>query len=641
MSFTNNENVNIIIDHALPTTELKPFWSATGYANADFTYAEPFKRMYDYLSSFNGHLHFMRLHNILTLHGEGDNYFLNLDMTYGNRHFDFGNAHNGDDKLVTLLPDGTLNYNWNLVDSVYDIIVNHGMAPIVEMVYLPSAIRKSNEEFFIPKDYNIYAKVVRDFVLHCQKRYGAEALRSWYFEIWNEPENEAFWCKDPTSFFALYDYMENAIHGVDEHLRVGGPATMQNDVGYEIFDRFLRHCNDEVNFCTGTFGTRVDFVSVHCKGGQPTDFNPSTTVMFNSIGRYLDILESYPKFRDTEFFNDESDIIWAGSKGVKDASWFDFRNSHYAPGFVCKMVSLYCTKVKGRGINLAIADSDNAHLQWERSLFSGNRSQLTPLCEYPSTDLIKKPFFNCYTMLAKLGNKLFSARSDNDAFNEKFGVIATGQEGVLSYLVWNFEDGISDEYGERTIQVELKNLNVTGKYKLVEYRIDSCHSNANAVWRMLGKPNKPTIEQICQLRARENLEIIGDVKNIDFITDNYSLELNLPQHAVSLVLLVPNSLVPPAEVNEVSAVAEKGFNNNPQVFLKWTPNKELDFLYYRIMRKDDDAPYKTICDLTSLNTAVYVDMKVKNKHCYTYKIVSVNASMISNDNGKEVKISID
>lgn len=622
----NDLYIRFHINHDGESRPLKPFWSATGYANADFTVTPHFLRMYDYLSSFQGHLHYMRLHNILTLHGQGDRYLVEWDMPYGNREFAWDNRHNGDDQVVVRLENGQLQYNWKLVDQVYDVIIGHGMAPIVELVYLPSAIRKSEKEFFLPENYGVYGEVVKQFVSHCMERYGRDEVRGWYFEIWNEPDNEELWCKDPSSFLALYDYMEQAIHSVDSCLKTGGPATMQNPEGYEIFGRFLKHCAGEVNYCTGGYGTRLDFISVHCKGGHPTDFNPSIPVMFRSIEGYLDILKTYPQFQDTEFFNDESDIIWAGNKGVEDGSWFDFRNSHYAPGFVCKMVSLYCTKLLDQGVNLAIADSDNAHLQWEKSLFSGNRSQLTPLRSYPSKDMIKKPFFNAYVLLSRLGNQRLDVECHAAGNNEKFGLLATRNGRVGSYMVWNFEDGISDMYGRRSFELNIRDREALGTYYVAEYRIDQNHSNANSLWHEMGCPKEPSIEQIRKLRASDGLEPMGMPRAVNRDGKDFTLTLTLPQHGVSLLQIVPENMIPPEIIEHPKAEAEIGCCHNVQVFLRWKPSTEPDFFYYKIMRSVDRGEYEVLSDDIKLNTAIYVDMETEVGHSYSYIIMAVNYS---------------
>lgn len=637
MDHNSDGNVKIRIDAGAKGGELAHFWRATGYANADFTYTPAFRRMYDYLSSYTGHARYMRVHNILTLHGEGDRFVLEWNMPYGNRDFGHDNRQSGDDKVVALTPAGELVYNWELVDRVYDVMTGHGMAPIVELVYLPSALYRSEEEFFVPRDYRLYAQMIGDFVRHCRARYGEQALREWYFEIWNEPDGRALWREDPSTFLAMYDYAENAIHTIDAALRVGGPATMQADASYSLFEAFVKHCAGGLNYCTGTFGARVDFFSVHCKGGRPSATNPSTSAMFDSVARYLDILERWPQYHDTEFFNDESDIIWNGNQGIRQQSWLDFRNTHYAPGFVCKMVSLYCTRVLDRGVRLTVADSDNCHLQWERSLFSGNRSQLTPLRSFPSCDVIKKPFFNAYVLLAKLGGERIAAECGDEGFGDKFGVLATRGGARLAAMVWNFEDGMTEAVGTRSFSAVFSGLS-QGEYDAVEYRIDAAHSNANAVWRALGAPTEPTAAQIAQLRERDGLELAAPPARVRPENGTWTWSAVLPQHAVALVLLVPHTEAQPAPVRILCAQAETGSAGNRQVFLKWTPGAEPELLYYRVLRGEDGGPLTALAPDGQVNTATFVDMTVRQGHRYTYRVVPVSVSGAAGAPGEDKQV---
>ena len=94
------------------------FFRATGYANADYTYTPAVTRMYDYLSSYNNHPKYMRLHNIMSLHGKGDYYKVHCGFDYGNP---ISNEATGIDIVVKRKEDGNLDYDWTYVDKVYDI----------------------------------------------------------------------------------------------------------------------------------------------------------------------------------------------------------------------------------------------------------------------------------------------------------------------------------------------------------------------------------------------------------------------------------------------------------------------------------------------------------------------------------------
>src|SRR5690554_3788395 len=125
------------IDMRKTRKPFRHFFNAFGYANTDFTYTPPSKRMYDHLSSFHKDFLYMRLHNILTSHGRGDYYLLNHGINYGNPPRDSSDT-TGTDMVVSIDRNGDLCYDWTVVDRVYDIFMEHGIRPIVETYGMPS-----------------------------------------------------------------------------------------------------------------------------------------------------------------------------------------------------------------------------------------------------------------------------------------------------------------------------------------------------------------------------------------------------------------------------------------------------------------------------------------------------------------------
>ncbi len=618
---------------------LRPFYSATGYVNVDFTLTEPDRRMYDHLSSFHNHFRYMRMHNTLTAHGRGDYFLLQQGQNFGNAG---GTAPGTADRVVSINADGKLIYNWDTLDRVYDLLLQQGIRPIVETTFLPSCIRKSAELWYIPRDFRLWREIIAVFIHHLLERYGTAELRQWYFEIWNEPDIFPAWQQDPQTFFALYDYLEDALHAADPSLKVGGPATTQSEQGRVLFRRFLEHCSDGLNTASGRFGSRIDFLSVHCKGGQVTDTNPSTRLIFDSVRQYLDIIQEFPQFRDIEFINDESGIVWGGHLGTAAAGWLNFRNTHYSAGFICKLVDRYCRIVEDEyEMTMGIMDIDNCQLQWERKLFSGNRSQFTPLNSYPTTNLLRKAVFNAYVLLSRLGNTRLPVSCDDPDFGNKFGVLPTRTGNVLAVMVWNFEDGMDDLVNPRQLTITLADLPLSGVYTQVHYRIDNTHSSAYNVWAAQGKPEAPTLEQVADLRAAEGLQLYEPVQEVSLVRE-HSLTVELPQHAVSLYLLLPRSREKPEPPGWIMAEIETNFLHCAQVFLKWQPSPEPDFLHYRLWRSEaaPEAEPALICDNPSLNTAVYIDTAVESGRAYRYSVQVVNAASVGSDLSTESTVKI-
>jgi hypothetical protein len=63
-----------------------------------------------------------------------------------------------------------------------------------------------------PKDYEKWAGLIKDLTEHLTERYGAEEVKSWYFEVWNEPNlSPGFWTGTQEDYFKLYKYSAQAI----------------------------------------------------------------------------------------------------------------------------------------------------------------------------------------------------------------------------------------------------------------------------------------------------------------------------------------------------------------------------------------------------------------------------------------------
>ena len=110
--------------------------------------------------------------------------------------------HTGKENLV---------YNFVNIDNIYDFILRIGMKPFIELAFMPSAIARGEQTLFHykanvtpPADVREWGKLVGKFVHHLLERYGREEVRSWYFEVWNEPNLKAFWGGTKEDYFDLY-----------------------------------------------------------------------------------------------------------------------------------------------------------------------------------------------------------------------------------------------------------------------------------------------------------------------------------------------------------------------------------------------------------------------------------------------------
>ncbi len=157
--------------------------------------------------------------------------------------------------------DGKPVYDWTKIDYLYDKLLGMGIKPFVELGFTPEAMKTSDNSIFYWKGNTshpkpeLWAGLVDAFVRHVQQRYGKEEVRTWFFEVWNEPNLDGFWEKaDQKAYFDLYDVTSKTIKAIDPTLRVGGPAT----AGAAWVPEFLAH--------TQKSGAAVDFIATHTYG---------------------------------------------------------------------------------------------------------------------------------------------------------------------------------------------------------------------------------------------------------------------------------------------------------------------------------------------------------------------------------------
>ena len=161
-------------------------------------------------------------------------------------------------------------YNFNACGVAYDNVLEAGMKPFVELSFMPGrlALREEGRPapglFFYrpnvvpPADREAWKRYIRAFVRYLIHRYGAEEIRTWYFEVWNEPDLPvAFWNGTRDEYFRLYEDTALAIKEVDPEIPVGGPSTSNS----RWVESFLAYCREK--------DLPVDFVTTHQYAGDP------------------------------------------------------------------------------------------------------------------------------------------------------------------------------------------------------------------------------------------------------------------------------------------------------------------------------------------------------------------------------------
>ncbi|MBC7785672.1 MAG: beta-xylosidase [Burkholderiales bacterium] len=123
-------------------------------------------------------------------------------------------------------------YNFQYIDDLFDRLLSAGIKPFVELGFCPGDLARERGTVFWwkgngspPLDYDKWAELVARTVRHWIDRYGIAEVRTWYFEVWNEPNLHPFFKGTRSEYFKLYQETAGAIKQIDSQLRVGGPAT--------------------------------------------------------------------------------------------------------------------------------------------------------------------------------------------------------------------------------------------------------------------------------------------------------------------------------------------------------------------------------------------------------------------------------
>lgn len=400
---------------------------------------------------------------------------------------------------------GRPRYNWQYIDELFDFLESIGMKPFVELGFMPSALASGSQTIFWwrgnvtpPKDYAKWEGLVAAFVRHCRERYGADEVRTWYFEVWNEPNLDGFWMGNPqkksyeewssgarAEYFKLYAATARAVKSVDAACRVGGPAT----AGEGWIDETLAFCAEH--------NVPLDFVSTHSyatmsgyldeSGNAGTVFAPDRDAITAGVKRVRAKIDQSSNPRLPLHYTE-----WSASYTPSDP----IHDNYVSAAFILDKI---------RHIRTA---ADSMSYWTFTDIFEEAGPRLTPfhggfgLLNYED---LTKPSFFAYQFLNRLGGTELTC-SDPDAF-----VCCEG--AAVQALFWNFtithpgpsiidqEYYVQDHPAKPLASAELQLAGLSpGRYQLTAYQVGYRVNDVQSAWRDLGSPDQLTRAQVAALR---------------------------------------------------------------------------------------------------------------------------------------------
>jgi len=413
----------------------------------------------------------------------------------GYRYCRFHGLFHDDMMVAVRRPNGELQFQWRHVDEVIDFLLSIGLKPFVELNSMPGAMASGKETFFFwgmnvtpPRDFGEWERLVEAFARHCVQRYGEAEVRSWYFEVWNEPNLKAFWTGTQEEYWRLYRSAARALYAACPGLQIGGPASAEGGWIPEFLDMV-----DE-------YQVPADFVSTHVYpmnewgvyGSRDESPYPPGAFMRERVRELRQLVRQ--RRPGAEFHITEWNSL--DSPDAASVDWFD--NPTIDSIFAAAQSVRACVELDDvvDGMFWWVASDVFEEAGMPQSPYSGTYGMVT-------LDGIPKASFHAMRALrAMTGDRLELALT---APHPGAGGIATRDGDVVRALLWNHcPAGTREQTWSSSIQGPTEG-------KAIRMHIRPEAGSGYERWVRMGRPQNPTPWQLEAIRAAAtpDFEVFG------------------------------------------------------------------------------------------------------------------------------------
>jgi xylan 1,4-beta-xylosidase len=536
--------VHVDVHFDQPEGSIAPVWNYFGYDEPNYTYAPNGKKLLGELAALDASPVYVRVHNLFTS-GDGS-----ASLKWGSTNIYSEDA------------SGNPVYSWNIVDRIFDTFHAAGIKPLVEIGFMPEALSTHPEPYrhnfpntpvgeiytgwaYPPKDYRKWSELVFQFVDHLRKRYGDAEVKTWLWEVWNEPDI-AYWQGTREEYFKLYDFSVDAVLRALPEAKIGGPETTGpgNEKAADFLRAFLEHCAHEKNYASGKVGSHLDFISFHPKGfpkWQRDHVEMGVSHQLAAIERGFQIVASFPEWRQTPIILGESDPEGCAACSAKENPQNAYRNGPLYGAYTVEVLNNILALAQRERVNF------RGEVTWafefeDQPPFAGFREL--------ATNGIDKPVLNAFRMLGMLGGervKVVSSRglSFDDVVHSgvraepDINVIATRKvdDREMEILVWNYHDD-DVPFPAAPVSVKITGIPASATRCLLEhFRVDGDHSNAFTAWKAIGSPLTLSAAHVEQLQSAGQLQLLTSPAWITIQNRSVELQFDLPRQGLSLLRL--------------------------------------------------------------------------------------------------------
>jgi len=533
--------VSIQVDLSMPQGPYKPIYSWFGYDESNYTTMKYGKQLLTELHDLSPVPVYIRAHHLLT----SGNGVPELKWSSSN--------------VFTLDANGKPVYDFTITDQTFDEFQKAGVRPMVELGFMPKDLAAtvpgvdayqvhypgstiSGASNNPPKDYAVWGELVRKYTEHLVERYGKDQVRTWYFEVWNEPDIP-YWHATPEEYNKLYDYSVAGVRAALPDAIVGGPASTgpASDKAEAFLDNFLKHCLNDKSAANGK-AIPLDFISFHPKG-RPTVVDGHVRMglanELKAAGNGFRIVAKYPKYIHLPIILSEADPEGCAACSMKVNPSNAYRNGPLYPTYTAAAIKSLFELQDRYKVNLISMLSWSFEFE-DKEYFEGFRTL--------ATNGIDKPVLNVFRMAGLMSGERVNTSSTgqvslDDILNTgvrqtpDIDAFATKGDHEAAVMLWNYHDDDVPAEGA-PVQVTIASIPPGVKKVLLEhYRIDNTHSNSYTAWKAMGSPQTPTAEQYARLKEAGHLELLRSPEWLDVKDGKVTIATELPRQATSLMRL--------------------------------------------------------------------------------------------------------
>jgi xylan 1,4-beta-xylosidase len=437
--------------------------------------------------------------------------------------------------------NGQPTYTWTNLDQIFDYITSIGMDPLIEVGFMPTDLASGTKTFgwyggvpgnvTLPTDWSKWSDFIYNVAAHCIQRYGVDRVRTWNWEVWNEPDlpRGDFFTGTIQDYFQLYDTTVQGLMRADSQLRVGGPSVAVSSDNW-ISD-FIDHCM--------TNNVKLDFITWHAYPHFKADATAIPGAQRGVQGVLDQKKAQYPQLNVQNYLTEWNTTYLGGTS-------FD---NEMAASFVAKTVHGLFASQNGVKAPDAAAFWVISEL-WEEWQTTADAFDVMGMVT--RTHNVRKPSYLAFQMMASMQNTEIDFQGGTTSSRGLNGwATVSDDKKQVEVLIYdhNFVSGTDSSADSVSTVMDNVTLALQGlpfakpSVTVQRYGVDHDHNNAYAVFTNGGSPKTPSDALWTMMQDAGQLRTVQPDQTLATTGGALTLSFQQYQPGVTLFLITEEGAV--------------------------------------------------------------------------------------------------